>query len=234
MERIVSAWLHWEWSATDPTVWLSHRLKVLRLTYESFFNRATQEQCNEMPIVMPGSNICTNMSAFVNIYRLIFLFFLLSQYCSRDHGSGRDKWNDEKCTRSSDEERDYEKCANMANTRYMSNVRIALRRPFKWSAMEMQKKRKNDWSIPRRARSSQGHRAFIWWPTVSSVVRSSLILTKPSEIHRRLVMKFLLPGITRHILGLEMPKSWPHKECVSSWFVMSTRRKICLIKAYVA
>lgn len=49
---------------------LSHRLKVLRLTYESFFNHAMREQSNEMPIA-----VIMYAGAFVNGCRLIFLAF---------------------------------------------------------------------------------------------------------------------------------------------------------------
>lgn len=84
-------------------------------------------------------------------------------------------------------------------------VRIALRPSFKWSAMELQKKKKEK-MIDRfhgghdQARDTEHlsddpryHRSF-----VSVRYRRSLT--------RRLVMKFLLPGITRHILDLEMLK----------------------------
>jgi len=144
--------------AADLLALLSHWLKVLRLTYESFFNHATWEQRND-------ADSSNNVSECLRKWSQINFSYFRFRSQSRDRHGER---SDEKCVWSSTRWKARPRCRCMNNARIhvlYGCVHIALRRRlFKWSMTVA----KNDWSIPQNM-IEQGHGVFIWWPRIVSL-----------------------------------------------------------------
>jgi len=163
-------------SADLTALLLSHRLKVLRLMYESFFNHVMQEQRNEM-LDNNNNNVvgCLRKWAQIN--------FSCFQFRSRSRDWRREGWK--MCVIERDGKREL-RCMNNARIQRTHTMRMCTYHVT--AAVRLNGARplqKNDWLIL-WSTIKQRHGIFIWWPTmVSSDAYSRQVIDEACYIRIR-------------------------------------------------